>query len=216
MIRIVPDSPSMKKPPQPHCASCKHFDCYTDKDCFELGAVHRELYKPENIRTLHRAATAIEGRHYRRANRLEEIILFAKELKIHKLGIAFCIGLKDEAKILEDILKQDFKVISVCCKVCAIPKSEYHLEQIRPEKPVEVMCNPAGQAQVLNEAGTELNIICGLCVGHDAIFTLQSKAPATTFIVKDRVLGHNPAAALYVQYIRRSFLSEGDKDEYPS
>ena len=40
-------------------------------------------------------------------------------------------------------------------------------------------------------------MLVGLCVGHDAIFTRHSKAPATTFIVKDRVLGHNPAAALY-------------------
>ena len=40
-------------------------------------------------------------------------------------------------------------------------------------------------------------MLVGLCVGHDAIFTRHSKAPVTTFIVKDRVLGHNPAAALY-------------------
>ena len=70
------------------------------------------------------------------------------------------------------------------------------------------MCNPIGQAEMLNEAGTELNIICGLCVGHDAIFTMHCKAPVTTLIAKDRVLGHNPAAALYVQYIRREM--EGD------
>ena len=61
----------------------------------------------------------------------------------------------------------------------------------------ESCCNPVLQAQVLNEWGAELNVLVGLCVGHDAVFTRHSKAPATTFIVKDRVLGHNPAAALY-------------------
>ncbi len=65
------------------------------------------------------------------------------------------------------------------------------------------MCNPAGQAEILAAAGTEFNIICGLCVGHDAIFSLKSAAPVTTLIAKDRVLGHNPAAAVYCPYVRR-------------
>ncbi len=198
----------MKKNPKPRCASCKHFDCYIDKDCFSRADSHRELYNSEHIKELHRAATAIEGRHYCIEPRLREIILFAKEMNFRKLGLAFCVGMQEEAKVLADILKQDFDVISVCCKVSAIPKSEYNLEQIHPEKEVEVMCNPAGQAQLLNDAGTELNIICGLCVGHDAVFTMCSKAPVTTFIVKDRVLGHNPAVSLYTRYIRRKYLPE--------
>ena len=36
-----------------------------------------------------------------------------------------------------------------------------------------------------------------LCVGHDTLFIKHSEAPVTYLIVKDRVLGHNPAAALY-------------------
>ena len=32
---------------------------------------------------------------------------------------------------------------------------------------------------------------------HDSLFYKYSKAPTTTLIVKDRVLGHNPVAALY-------------------
>jgi len=69
----------------------------------------------------------------------------------------------------------------------------------------ESMCDPAGQADLLNRAGSELNILCGLCVGHDAIFSMVSRAPVVTVIAKDRVLGHNPAAAIYSQYIRRQF-----------
>ena len=67
------------------------------------------------------------------------------------------------------------------------------------------MCNPVGQAQLLNDAVTQLNIICGLCVGHDAIFSRVSDALVTTLIAKDRVLAHNPAAAVYCQYIRKHF-----------
>ena len=38
----------------------------------------------------------------------------------------------------------------------------------------------------------------GLCVGHDSLFYKYSQAPVTTLITKDRVTGHNPAAALYL------------------
>jgi uncharacterized metal-binding protein len=65
------------------------------------------------------------------------------------------------------------------------------------------MCNPIGQATLLNKAETDLNIICGLCIGHDIQFTNYSKAPVTTFIVKDRVLAHNTAASLYNPYLRK-------------
>jgi len=76
------------------------------------------------------------------------------------------------------------------------------------------MCNPAGQAKLLNDAGTQLNIICGLCVGHDAVFSMESKAPVTTLIAKDRVLAHNPVGAIYSQYIRRKMLTDTNANEF--
>ena len=45
-------------------------------------------------------------------------------------------------------------------------------------------CNPVLQAQLLNEAGTELNIVMGLCVGHDSLFYKHAKAVTTTLVVK--------------------------------
>lgn len=38
--------------------------------------------------------------------------------------------------------------------------------------------------------------VMGLCVGHDSLFYKYSDA-LVTLIAKDRVMGHNPAAALY-------------------
>jgi len=160
---------------------------------------------------LHQAATAIEGQYYCKETRLGETILFAKKLGYKKIGLAFCIGLSEEAGIIEEILSRHFDVVSVCCKVSGINKQDFGLQQIDPDDR-EVMCNPAGQAQLLNEADTHLNIICGLCVGHDAIFNKTSKAPVTTLIAKDRVLAHNPAAAVYCRYIRRRF-DENRKDD---
>jgi uncharacterized metal-binding protein len=60
------------------------------------------------------------------------------------------------------------------------------------------MCNPIGQAVFLNKAQTELNIMLGLCVGHDSLFIKYSNAPITVFAVKDRVLAHNPLGAIYL------------------
>ncbi len=37
-------------------------------------------------------------------------------------------------------------------------------------------------------------------MGHDILFSKYSKAPVTTFIVKDRVLAHNPVGALNKYY----------------
>lgn len=36
-----------------------------------------------------------------------------------------------------------------------------------------------------------------MCVGHDILFMQHADAPATTLIVKDRALCHNPVAALH-------------------
>jgi len=59
------------------------------------------------------------------------------------------------------------------------------------------MCNPIAQAFVLNDEKTEFNIVMGLCVGHDSLFLKYSDAPCTVLAVKDRLLGHNPLAAIY-------------------
>lgn len=89
-------------------------------------------------------------------------------------------------------------MISACCKCGGIPKERIGVEdgqKIRPGEH-ESMCNSITQAVLLNRAGSEFNIMVGLCVGHDALFSRHSEALATTLVAKDRVLGHNPAAAL--------------------
>ena len=64
-------------------------------------------------------------------------------------------------------------------------------------EPYEPMCNPIAQALLLNEQHTQFNLALGLCVGHDALFCKYSDALVTTLAAKDRVLGHNPLAAVY-------------------
>jgi len=193
----------------PHCASCETKDCGDGKDCFGSAGEQLALYRDKRVSRVHKAASAIEARHYCKEPRLREIILFARELGCRKVGLAFCVGLSSEAKVIESILSQHFEVASVCCKACGIVKRTLALEQISPEEDNEAMCNPAGQADLLNRAGTGLNIVCGLCVGHDAIFSMTSEAPVTTLIAKDRVLAHNPVGAVYCQYVRGRMGEDG-------
>lgn len=195
--------------PKPRCAPCEKKDCRSGKDCFGTAQQHVALNNDPRLADIHRAASAIEARHYCRATRLEELILFAKESGCKRLGLAFCVGLADEAKVIEKILAQDFEVASVCCKLDGIAKRQFDLERISADNVDEVMCNPAGQADLLNQAQTDLNVLCGLCVGHDAVFSMTSKAPVTTLVAKDRVLAHNPVGAVYCRYIRRTFEKRG-------
>jgi uncharacterized metal-binding protein len=188
------------------CASCKTRRCRQGKDC-----TPREIqpeYIGEDLEMM-KAASKIEANFYMQKTILEELILFAKEMGYRKLGVAFCLGLEDEAMTFCQILEKDFMVESVCCKICGVDKDEYGLDKIREGR--ETTCNPIAQATMLNRAGTDLNIIVGLCMGHDIMFNKYSEAPVTTFIVKDRVLAHNPAGALYSGYYQRNRFGMGNK-----
>ena len=105
------------------------------------------------------------------------------------------------------MLGERFDLTSVCCKLCSLSKDELGVRKIHEDR-FESACNPVGQARALSEAGTELNVIVGLCIGHDILFTKHSTAPVTTLVVKDRVLGHNPVAALHSSYHRRRLVAD--------
>ena len=126
---------------------------------------------------------------------------FARRCGFTHLGLAFCIGLRAEAAVVSRILRANgFTVDSVVCKNGGVPKEELGLtdeDKVTPGE-FERMCNPIGQAVTLARAGTELNLLLGLCVGHDSLFMRHSVAPVTVLAVKDRVLGHNPLAAIYL------------------
>lgn len=121
----------------------------------------------------------MESEGYCRWTRVEEIVALAKKLGFRKLGIATCISFVDLAHTLSAILESHgFEVASVACKNGGVPKEALGLrdaEKIRPGTH-ESMCNPISQAELLNRAGCELNIVLGLCVGHDSLFFRHSLA----------------------------------------
>ena len=106
---------------------------------------------------------------------------FAKKINAKKIGIATCVGLLKESRILADILRRHgFEVYGVGCK--------------------------AGTQK------TDLNVVVGLCVGHDSLFYKYSEALTTTAVTKDRVLGHNPVAALYTADSYYSKLKKSEEE----
>lgn len=148
-----------------------------------------------------RVSTCIEGEFYGRLTRVEETIEFIKRMGYQYIGIASCVGLMNETRIFSRILAaHGIRYYTVGCKIGAVDKTEIGVPE---EKKLnhgcghESMCNPVMQAKVLEAEGTDFNIVIGLCVGHDTLFLKHSAAPTTVMIVKDRVMAHNPAAALY-------------------
>lgn len=167
-----------------------------------LADVRATYLDDTDVRRLALESARTEAAGYCRDTRIEEIMAFARRLGVCHLGIACCVGTQREARLAQEIFDlHGFRVSTVACKVGAIPKEDIGLsddEKIRPGQ-FEALCNPIGQARLLAEVGTELNVVVGLCVGHDSLFFRHSVAPATVLIVKDRVTGHNPAAALYTR-----------------
>jgi uncharacterized metal-binding protein len=175
-----------------------------------IAKANEEFIKPDILKFAHDASVQEAECYIHRGTkpyvlhptkpRVQEICEFAQKMGYRKLGIAFCGGLHSEALSLTQILEaQGFEVISVTCKAGGTPKEQIGIkdeEKIRVGE-FESMCSPIAQGMILNAEKTDFNILVGLCVGHDSLFLKYSKAYCTVLVAKDRVLSHNPCAALY-------------------
>lgn len=193
------------------CADCTVYACRQEdhskmpKNCpmldKELMDEAVAVYKSPEMNQFYITSAEIEAIGYCKWPRLKETIEFAKRLGYKKLGLAFCAGLRKEAKVVAGLLRRHgFEVVSVICKAGGIPKEEVGMHDDQKVRPGnwEAICNPVAQAKLLNKAGTELNIALGLCVGHDSFFCKYSDAMVTTLVAKDRALAHNPCGAIYI------------------
>jgi len=205
-VRACSAEPGTKQPPA---------FCPMPVEAELLEGVERAYLEEEDVRRLALASARTEAAGYCRATRIEEIMDFARRIGAHKLGIAHCVGLMHEARLAREILMAGgFEVYTACCKVGSIGKEKIGLkdeEKIHPGQ-YEALCSPVGQAALLARAGTQLNVVVGLCVGHDSLFFMHSQAPATVLIAKDRVLGHNPVACLYTSHSYYRRLTENQTD----
>lgn len=215
----------MKPETSPQCARCKikisERSCRTEGGRHPVNcptAIHEELsrevkerYKQNDSYEFARQASLQEKDGYANRDlgyarvrpakpRIEEITDFIARMGYQKIGLAFCMGLRKEAGIVENYFSaKGLTVVSAICKVGGVEKQFLGLaddEKIDPGTK-ESMCNPILQAALLNQEKTEFNVLLGLCVGHDSLFFKNADAPSTVLAVKDRVTGHNPLAAVY-------------------
>jgi uncharacterized metal-binding protein len=184
--------------------------CPTENYPEVIAKALEEFNKPE-ILEFARQASIQEGEGYANRElgyeqvkptkpRIMETIEFAKRMQYARLGLVFCLGLVKEARVVENLLTNEgFEVVSALCKIGREPKETLGVtddQKIRIGC-FESMCNPIAQAFVVNSENTEFNVVMGLCVGHDSLFLKYAEAPCTVLAAKDRLLGHNPLAAIY-------------------
>ncbi|MBU7031072.1 MAG: DUF1847 domain-containing protein [Theionarchaea archaeon] len=119
------------------CSQCKVLACSHDDldhappccptvdhaDIFESA---KKEYEKEEIRKIHQAAAHIEATGYMKWPRILEVIKFAQRMGYERLGIAFCIGLAEEAQIITHILeKNGFEVFTAICTQGSLKKKRF-------------------------------------------------------------------------------------------
>lgn len=204
------------------CSECGTLNCSKLTSTFPDGCLTTglssqelkevvELYRTDpSVKNISCSAAEVEGTYYGRLTRVEEVAAFARRAGFTRIGIASCVGLASEARTFARFLEsQGFTPFSVLCKVGGVEKTDAGIpreHKIQPDAH-ESLCNPIMQARLLAREKTELNVVVGLCVGHDSLFISHSEAPVTYLVVKDRVLAHNPVGALYTggSYYKKLF-----------
>jgi len=186
------------------CAGCKSYVCQigrTDsipENCPMRGELpdFNQLYSPAQWREMAYHAAVVEAEGYGRWPRVKEIAEIGRRMGYRRIGIGHCYDMGREARLASDYL------------------SQYGFQAVLP---AEGDCDPEGQARFFEKHGTELNVICGMCVGHDSIFIRSSSAPVTSLVVRDVKLRHNPVAALYTSesYFKDSLYRNHRREHLP-
>lgn len=173
------------------CAGCDRYACRAGRvDAAPVGCPMRgefpdfeALYGAPAVQRLAYHAARVEGEGYCRWTRIHEIGEVARRMDFRRVGVAYCPDTAREATLTARYLGTQGLEVTLG------GGSD---------------CDPVGQAARFRTVGTELNVIAGMCVGHDALFMRHSRAPVTSLVVRDRRLRHNPVAALYTRtgYLR--------------
>jgi uncharacterized metal-binding protein len=166
-----------------------------------------EAYSAPGVVDIYTAACVVGKKNDGYRTRIEEALDFAKEMSITIVGFAVCVAFGKELEVIRSLFEQaGIEVFSAGCQIGRSTATDRGLPQLEAY-PANSTCNPIAQAEILNKAETQLNYIIGLCMGHDILFNRYSRAPVSTLIVKDRLMGNNPAAAVYGWHARRALFN---------
>lgn len=123
------------------CVDCGILNCKTrDKEypefCLTTELTQetiekvRALYEEEENNKVSVISAQIENEFYLRYTRVEEVIEFACRMGYKKIGIATCVGLIEESRILARILRKNgFEVYGAVCKIGSFLKTEVGVDR---------------------------------------------------------------------------------------
>ena len=183
--------------------------CQANKYLEEIDKAKDEYRKTKNIQ-IYEAACIVGAENNGFRPRIEEALHFSRQLSLSKIGFAACTAFETEMDVIKRLFTQEgLEVVCANCQIGGVTAEARKVSHLSDYP--NAACNPITQAEILNREDTELNFIVGLCLGHDILFTRYSKAPVSTLIVKDRMMGNNPAGVLYGWHARRHLFH---KDKY--
>lgn len=118
---------------------------------------------------------------------------FANSAGWKRIGLAGCARYLELMHVTRRVLADfGFDSYIVSCKVGGNKFTDIGIEKDSNW----TLCNPLGQAMLLNDWGADLNVAFGLCMGHDLIFQHYSAAPVTTLVVKEKISDDNTSETL--------------------
>lgn len=181
------------------CVECIDRICLRGESCKMMDHVYPVDEYSQHHRSMEVTAD-ISAEADRKLCRVAEFIYYCIGMGYTHIGVAFCVEMFREVEILTRLLRRFFRVTPVGCKVGG------HMQYDLITSASGVLCNPIGQARILNKLKSDINVMVGLCVGCDIIFMQHSEAPVSPLFVKDKSLANNPVSALYSKYYIEEIL----------
>jgi len=180
--------------PEINCLTCRDRICLAGKAC-SLSPGNALMPLNQDVGRILDVAAEVALENEPQLCRISELVYFCLDMNY------------------SSVLKRFFSVLPVCCKIVSNPERKYS-GLPEEKKKAGHLCNPQAQADVLNRWGSDLNVMVGLCVGADCVFSQASKAPVTTLFVKDKSLANNPIGALYSHYYLDEISGSSRSREY--
>ena len=180
-----------------NCTRCNTKSCRIGTACgneqFEITTLTEQYHSAANQKIIQAAASLVDNGRAGSLSRLQEVIEFIKRMNYQKVGLAYCLGMENEAVTVRDLFKNEgINLHTISCTVGAIPQDAINTESCIHK----VSCNPLGQAYQLNAEKTDFVVVMGICLGHDILLQKNLEADFTTLIVKDRTSHHNPMESI--------------------
>ena len=179
--------------------TCKFYSYQSEKAPEQCpGIIHSEvLEKAKNIcategtdaRKLWQAFGRLIGTGGAQKSRVEHIVDFSRSLGVKRLGIGSCLRYIKDARFLQRLFQEEgFQCTIIFCKVGGWQTKDIDVNK----KTNWIICNPIGQALILNKLGCEVEITLGLCMGHEMIFNKYAEGYVTNLYVKEKISHERP------------------------